>query len=72
MQAIVELIAAVVIWLAVTTLNQFGVEVDLSRPEPKAERVIQRESAPAAEAVSHDVPCPDEVAPPARTDAKAA
>ena len=72
MQAIVELIAAVVIWLAVTTLNQFGVEVDLSRPEPKAERVIQRESAAASRPVAHEGPCPDEVAPPARTDARKA
>jgi hypothetical protein len=70
MQAIVELVAAIVVWMAVATLNHFGIEVDLSHPEP--ERVIQRESAPTKKAVVHEGPCPDEVAPASKTVARTA
>lgn len=45
MQAILEIIAAVVVWMAVATLNQLGVEVELPKAEPREERVIQRDAA---------------------------
>ncbi|NBB15654.1 hypothetical protein GVN21_09840 [Caulobacter sp. SLTY] len=68
MQAIVELVAALVVWMAVATLNHFGIEVGVSHPEP--ERVIQRESAPSKKAIAQEGPCPDEVAPPSVTAAR--
>ena len=70
MQALVELVAAIVVWMAVATFNHLGIEVDLSQPEP--ERVIQRESAPTKKAVVHEGPCPDEVAPAPKTAGQAA
>lgn len=70
MQAIIELVAAVVVWMAVATFNHLGIEVDLSRPEP--ERVIQRESEPARKALVHETPCPEEVGPAAAAAAKTA
>ena len=61
MQAIVELIAAVLVWMAVASLNQLGLKVELPDPPAKAERVIQRESAPAENADAHESECPDAV-----------
>lgn len=61
MQAIVELIAAVIVWMAVVSLNQLGLKVDLPEPPAKTERVIQRESAPAQKADRSDSDCPDAV-----------
>lgn len=61
MQAIVELIAAVLVWMAVASLNQLGLKVDLPETPAKAERVIQRESAPALKAQAHGADCPDAV-----------
>lgn len=61
MQAIVELIAAVLVWMAVASLNQLGLKVDLPEPPAKAERVIQRESAPAQKARADDSDCPEAV-----------
>lgn len=56
MQAILEIIAAVVVWMAVATLNQLGVEVELPKAEPRQERVIQRDDAPKARPTA----CPEE------------
>lgn len=56
-----ELITMVVVWLAVATLNQIGIKVDLPQPEPKAERVIRRESVTTEESASRNDPCPEAV-----------
>jgi len=61
MQAIVELIAAVIVWMAVASLNHLGLKVDLPDPPAKAERVIQRESAPDQKADARESDCPDAV-----------
>lgn len=61
MQALVELIATVVVWMAVATLNQMGIKAELPRAEPKAEKVIRRESAKPETAASQTTPCPDSV-----------
>lgn len=48
MQFILDVIAAVVIWLAAVAFSHFGVKVDLPRHDPpKAERTIERTRAPA-------------------------
>lgn len=59
MQAIVELIAAVIVWMAVASLNQLGLKVDLPERPAKAERVIERESVAAQKADAHDSECPE-------------
>lgn len=61
MQAIVDLIVAVIVWMAVASLNQLGLKIDLPDPPAKAERVIQRESAPADKADARAADCPDAV-----------
>lgn len=61
MQAIVELIAAVLVWMAVASLNQLGLKVDLPEAPAKAERVIERESASAQTVDAHETDCPDAV-----------
>jgi|GEM_PF-3289685 len=61
MQAFVELLATVVVWMAVATLNHLGVKVDMPQPEAKAERVIQRESPKAQKEAAEAPPCPDAV-----------
>lgn len=61
MQAIVDLIVAVIVWMAVASLNQLGLKVEMPDTPAKAERVIQRESAPARKADAHDSDCPDAV-----------
>jgi hypothetical protein len=45
MHAVVELIASVVVWMAVAALNHFGVQVSLPGHEPEDERVITRDNA---------------------------
>ncbi|WGM38935.1 hypothetical protein [Caulobacter sp. NIBR1757] len=71
MQAIVELLVAVIVWMAVASLNQLGLKVDMPDPPAKAERVIQRESAPDQKADARDPDCPD-VVKTARPKARAA
>jgi hypothetical protein len=67
MQAIVEMLAAVVIWMAVATLNHLGVQVEMPPPESKAERVIHRDSARTEEkAAVQAAPCPQTLTPEAR------
>lgn len=61
MQAIVELIAAVLVWMAVASLNQLGLKIDMPEPPAKAERVIQRESPPAQKAARDAEDCPEAV-----------
>jgi hypothetical protein len=62
MQAILELIVAVIVWMAVASLNQLGLKVDYPEPPAKAERVIQRESAPSEKADARSATdCPDAV-----------
>lgn len=41
MQAVVEFLTVVVIWVAATVLSALGVEVELREP-PRAERVVER------------------------------
>lgn len=55
MQLIVELLTALMVWLAAAVLAQFGVDVDIEHPVPPAvERVIEHNRAetplPVAEA----------------------
>lgn len=61
MQAIVDLIVAVIVWMAVASLNQLGLKVDLPEAPAKAERVIERESPSAAKADARTTDCPDAV-----------
>ena len=61
MQAIVDLIVAVLVWMAVASLNQLGLKIDMPEPPTKVERVIQRESAPAEKADARPSDCPDAV-----------
>ncbi len=62
MQAILELIVAVIVWMAVASLNQLGLKVDFPEPPAKAERVIERESAPPEKADARAATdCPDAV-----------
>ena len=61
MQAIVDLIVAVIVWMAVASLNQLGLKVELPDTPAKAERVIQRESAPSQKADARATDCPDAV-----------
>lgn len=61
MQAVVELIAAVLVWMAVASLNQLGLKVDLPEAPAKAERVIERESTSARTVDARDTDCPDAV-----------
>lgn len=67
-----ELIATVVVWLAVATLNQIGIEVALPQPEPKAERVIRRESVRPEESAARIDPCPETAPVKPKTAAAAA
>ena len=47
MQFILDIIAAVIIWLAAVAFGHFGIKVDLpGRDPPKAERTIERTQAP--------------------------
>ena len=59
MQAIGELIVAVIVWMAVASLNQLGLKIELPATPAKAERVIQRESAPARKADVRPSDCPE-------------
>ncbi|MDO9335337.1 MAG: hypothetical protein Q7T61_02955 [Caulobacter sp.] len=61
MQAIVELIATVVVWMAVASLNHLGLKVDLPEQPAKAERVIQRESVSDQKAAARSTDCPEAV-----------
>lgn len=61
MQAIVELIVAVIVWMAVASLNQLGLKIEFPDPPAKAERVIQRESTPSQKADAQASDCPDTV-----------
>ncbi len=61
MQAIVELIAAVIVWMAVASLNHLGLKVDLPDTPAKAERVIHRESPPPEKAEAKASDCPDAI-----------
>lgn len=61
MQAIFDLVVAVIVWMAVASLNQLGLKIDMPAPPVKAERVIQRESVPAGKAATQPSDCPDAV-----------
>jgi len=57
--AVLELILGVVVWMAVAAMNQLGVQVNLPKEEPAAERVIQRDPpAGARKADARLDPCP--------------
>lgn len=62
MQIVVELFAAVVIWIAATAFSALGVDVDQPRAEPKAEKVIPRDP-PAPEKSAVRDGCPEVSAP---------
>lgn len=62
MQFLIEVMAAIVVWAAALAFNQFGVEVDLTRPpaaedRPTVQRSPQAAAAPAAGVAADD--CPD-------------
>lgn len=62
MQFLIEVMAAILVWAAAVAFNQFGVEVDLTRPpaaedQPTVQRSPQAAAAPASEAARDD--CPD-------------
>lgn len=58
MQFILDVIAAVVIWLAAVAFGHFGIKVDLpDRAPPKVERTIQRTSDRPC--VQPDPDCPE-------------
>jgi hypothetical protein len=61
MQAVVEFLTAVVIWVAATVLSSLGVEVELREP-PRVERVVERTSVSARPIAE----CPEAKAGPAR------
>lgn len=63
MQILLEMLAAVVIWIAATGFSALGVDVDQPRGEPKAEKVIPRDAPPPAKAVVGSKDCPEAVAP---------
>ena len=66
MHAVVELIVSVVVWMAVATLNHFGVQVSLPKSEPEAERVITRDSsAKQRKSAASSQSCPPPVRLPA-------
>lgn len=60
MQALLEIVAAIVIWAASLASSQLGIEVDLSRPP--AREVPAAPPAPPPEAAAGSPaagPCPD-------------
>lgn len=61
MQFLIEVMAAIVVWAAALAFNQFGVEVDLTRPaaqeRPTVQRTPKTAAAPAKETANED--CPD-------------
>lgn len=62
MQVLIEIMAAIVVWAAAFAFNQFGVEVDLTRPpaaedQPTVHRSPQAAADPAGEPARDD--CPD-------------
>ncbi len=61
MQAIFDLVVAVIVWMAVASLNQLGLKIDMPAPPAKTERVIQRESPPVDKAAARPSDCPDAV-----------
>lgn len=66
MQAVLEMLAAALIWLAMATLGQFGVHMDTPAPEPKVERIIRRESVAVQKAAAQDDCVPAPVASPGK------
>ncbi|MDH4386872.1 MAG: hypothetical protein QE280_15705 [Caulobacter sp.] len=73
MHAVVELIVSVVVWMAVTALNHFGVQVSLPKTEPETERVITRENAENHQkAAANSQACPPPVRQPASAGASIA
>lgn len=61
MQALLEIVAAIVIWAASLVVSQLGIEVDLSGPparEAPAARVAPAGPEAAAETPAEN-PCPD-------------
>jgi len=59
MQFILDVMAAVVIWLAAVAFGHFGIKVDLpDRHPPKAERTIERTQAPVRQEIKADPNCP--------------
>lgn len=49
MQALLEIVAAIVIWAASLAVSQLGIEVDLSRPPQRETPVARRPPEAAAE-----------------------
>lgn len=62
MQFLIEVMAAIVVWAAALAFNQFGIEVDLTRPPaaretPTVQRSPQAAATPSKETAAED--CPD-------------
>lgn len=57
MQVVVELLTAMVVWAASFAMAQLGIEVDLKRPEPQRERVIERTRPDMPTKIASE--CPD-------------
>ncbi len=49
MQVVFELLTALVVWAASVAFAHLGIEVDLKRPEPARERVVERTRPDAAQ-----------------------
>jgi hypothetical protein len=69
MQALAELLAAIVVWMAVATLNNFGIKVEMPKAEPRVERIIRRDSPAKRETALDGQICPQSDAPQARVAA---